>query len=226
MSIWFAIPSVRPIDEAAKVLAMWRQQGYKIALLRQGDPVAADLPIPTDRYLGWARSINRLARAIFAIDPDAEWIVSGGDDCHPDLAHSAEEIGRQCTEHFGGTFGVMQPTGDRWGEGTDGATIDRIAGSPWLGREWCERAYQGTGPLTEAYFHNYADEELQNVAIRAGVFWQRPDLIQHHAHWARKHPQNRPAFAEYINGREYHEARAIFQSRRAQGFPGSEPLAA
>ena len=45
------------------------------------------------------------------------------------------------------TFGVMQPTGDRWGERNGIATIDRIAGSPWMGREFCRRMYHGSGPM-------------------------------------------------------------------------------
>jgi hypothetical protein len=229
VSVWFATPSCRPAAEASKVLDMWRFLGYRIALLRQGEAIAADLAIETEQYLGWARSVNTLAAEILARDPEAQWIVSGGDDYHPDLAHTAEDIGRQCSDHFAGTLGVMQPTGDRWGVGlwpadVKSATIDRIAGSPWLGREWCRRAYRGAGPMCAQYFHNYADEELQNVATRAGLFWQRPDLIQYHAHWARSRGSmlDRPKFAEYINGAEYYEAQAVFAGRVAAGYPGSE----
>ena len=89
------------------------------------------------------------------------------------------------------TFGVMQPTGDRWGDNESsraafgenrGAEIDRIAGSPWMGREWCERAYLGNGPMPDFYHHLYIDEELQEVATRLGVFWQCRDLTQYHNH--------------------------------------------
>jgi hypothetical protein len=84
----------------------------------------------------------------------------------------AKQIAKECTAHFGGTFGVMQPTGDRWANGS----IDRICGSPWLGREFCTRMYHGKGPMYGGYLHMFGDEELQHVATRLGVLWQRRDL--------------------------------------------------
>ena len=227
MSVWFAIPSVRPPAEANACLRKWRGMGYKIALLRQGEPTAADLTIPTKKYLGWAPSVNLLARWVLAGDPTAEWIVTGGDDYEPDPAHRAEDIARECTAQFGGTFGVMQPTGDRWGD-AQGAYLDRIAGSPWLGRDWCLRAYGGRGPLWGEYYHMYGDEELQAAAIQLGAFWQRRDLVQTHLHWSRTVEAKRegaPAFLKFVNSpAHWQKAKALFQSRRAAGFPGLEPL--
>lgn len=199
--------------------------GYKVALLRQGEPVAADLLIPTDRYLGWAESTNILAREILKTDPRAEWIVGGGDDYIPDLAHRAEEIGRQCTEHFGGTFGVMQPTGDRWGPSPSKAYIDGIAGSPWMGREWCRRMYGGRGPMFPGYHHMFGDEELQCVAIKLGVFWQRRDLIQFHDHWGRQPGHNIPAFLQPVNtSKHWNDSQRLFVGRRNTGWPGHNPI--
>ena len=89
------------------------------------------------------------------------------------------------------TFGVMQATGDRWGENEPWARaqfpdapayIDRICGSPWIGREFARRMNQGKGPFWREYFHMFADEELQCVAQRLGVLWQRRDLTHHHEH--------------------------------------------
>jgi hypothetical protein len=235
MSVWFAIPSCRPAAEAEKVLGIWRRRGYRIALLRQGDPVEADLSIPTDTYLGWAASVNFLCRVILATDTSAKWIVTGGDDYEPDRSIPPNWIAEECNIHFGGTFGVMQPTGDRWGEDpgqpncSGSALIDRICGSPWLGRDFCERMYGGRGPMFEDYRHMFADEELQNVAMRLGVLWQRRELVQLHQHWARKTEasvaRDCPDYMKPFNGSaHWHESKTLFERRRAEGFPGSEPL--
>lgn len=259
MSVWYCIPSIRPAAEAKACLDKWRGMGYKIAVLRQGGPIEADLLIPTGEYLGWARSTNILARQVLGLDRYCQWIVGGGDDYHPDSGLDALAIGFSCQDYllnsikgklpekdrefllrFMGfpsvTFGVMQPTGDRWGDsesarqtyGADrGAIIDRIAGSPWMGREWCERSYLGNGPMWDGYHHLYADEELQEVAIKQGVFWQRPDLTQYHDHPARG-PKGYSAYHEghlaAINTEtSWAVHRVTFEDRKAHGFPGSEP---
>ncbi len=228
MTIWFAVPSVRPVEEAEKRLCKWREMGYRIALLRQGLPMEADLLITADRYAGWCNSVNILAAEILKRDPDAEWIVSGGDDYIPDLAHRAEDIARDCTAHFGGTFGVMQPTGDRWGSAPGRAYIDGICGSPWMGREWCRRAYGGRGPMWAEYMHMFGDEELQCVVTKLGVFWQRRDLIQYHDHWGRQ-PAGRAGMPDFLkpfnSPAHWNQAQRLFNSRRAAGFPGHEPIA-
>lgn len=278
MSIWFAIPSKRPLWEVPSVLTAWKDQGYNVAVLREpadGRPSQADLCLPTSEYQGWARSVNVLVGVIMAMDTDAQWIVTGGDDYWPDPNKRADEIAAECIKHFDATFGVMQPTGDRWAEGscttcgssgqvvhsTDiingklstsnvlcpdchgtgrSAVIDRICGSPWLGREFCRRMYNGSGPMFNGYYHNFADEELQHVARRLGVLWQRRDLNQEHRHWARQQPfqsgvhtglggdvRNRPHWAEKINcpkKSDWVYSQALFNKRRAAGFPGHEPL--
>ncbi len=125
----------------------------------------------------------------------------------------------------------MQPTGDRWGD-KNGAYIDRVAGSAWIGREFCRRAYGGKGPMWHEYFHMFNDQELQEVAIKLGVFWQRPDLIQLHRHWGRG-PENgigsaakMPEFLRTANGPDnWRRMKGIFEARKAAGFPGSEVIA-
>jgi hypothetical protein len=119
------------------------------------------------------------------------------------------------------------------------AVIDRICGSPWMGREFCRRMYHGGGPLYNGYYHNFADEELQNVARKLGVFWQRRDIVQEHKHWAREQPKtaehtglggdvrNMPEWARKINDpklSDWERSKALFQKRKASGFPGHEPL--
>jgi hypothetical protein len=228
MSVYFAIPSCRPLSEAEPIFAKWRERGYRIALIRQGEPTEAkaDINVLTVHYHGWARSINMIAGHILRGDPTAEWIVSGGDDTLPDPNHTAEEIAAECTNHFAGTFGVMQPTGDKalW----PGSAIDKFAGSPWMGREWCERINGGNGPMREEFHHMYGDEALQCIAEKYGAFWQRPDLIHKHLHYLRPDSYTGiPEFMRMPNSPDHFQKYgAIFHDLKAAGWPGSEPLAA
>lgn len=248
MSVWYVIPSKRPLAEAEKCLQAWKDMGYEVAILRETDdgrPESADICLPVKDYIGWPRSVNLLVANIMANDPGAKWFVTGGDDYFPDPTKRADQIAAECSELFGAvlmlpsadaypkhsTFGVMQPTGDRWGERYGIATIDRIAGSPWMGREFCRRMYHGSGPLYNGYYHNFADEELQCVAQKLGVFWQRRDLNQEHRHWARPRGDWRdaPEWAHKINHpaqSDWDKSKALFAARKAAGFPGHEPLEA
>lgn len=258
MSVWLCIPSARPANEAKECLDSWKAMGYKIALwiddyrerANYPDAVLASGP----KYPGYARAVNTLiAHVMSVVDPQAEWFVTGGDDVWPDQYRRPEDIASECYWHFGGppipldqpipggyqsraTFGVMQPTGDRWHEGKGGFTnapIDRVCGSPWLGREFCRRINQGLGPLWCEYRHMFVDEELQNVAEKYGVLWQRPDLRQEHRHWGRGATDdailNDPKIPEHLEkwntSEHWQSAKAIFQRRKQEGFPGSEPIA-
>ncbi len=259
MSVFLCLPSKRPPAEALKSLLEWRWQGYHVIIQR--DPGEADIELEkvvnvvTRQYRGYAESVNHLTR--IALGEGAEWIVCAGDDMYPDPHKDAETIARECSGHFrtqaiqhalnggpdynGGqldalaTFGVVQPTGDRWlvnGPGTKPGS-ECVAGSPWMGREWCRRINQGRGPLWEEYFHCGEDEELQEVAIKYGVFWQRPDLTHHHEHWGRPkegeklaHSSRMPEFLARANSREeWKKYKVLFMARQALGFPGSEPIA-
>ena len=217
MSVWFVLPSIRP---GGGTIPQWRARGYRIGIVRQGELIGADLEIPTESYLGWAASVNILAGKVLAADLAAEWLVSGGDDTLPS-DRDPEEIAGECSAHFGGTFGVMQPIGDLrdW----PGSWIHKFAGSPWMGRDWCRRAYGGNGPMPGCHFHNFADEELMQVALKLGVFWQRPDLTHRHEHWMRQTGIPKPEFWDTIAA-EYHSGRPLYEARKAAGWPGSEPL--
>jgi len=212
-------------------------------------------------YPGYASAVNRLIRNVIFVHKDSEWFVTGGDDLSPDLHHSAEEIAEQCRLYFNRlhseayhakweargrfgssigpfaqqTFGVMQPTGDRYGSNErhlgelGSAYIDRVCGSPWMGREFCRRMYGGRGPLFEGYFHMGEDEELQAIAQKLGVLWQRPDLTHFHNHWARarQDERDRPKFLERANSSvEWQKYKKLFAERQTAGFPGHEPLEA
>lgn len=279
MSAWLVLPSKRPPEEVEPILELWRKQGYRVAVQRDPSDVGvlhANI-IFKRPYAGYAEAVNYLSGQVLMMEPDAEWIVCAGDDTQPDAAHSADEIRWDCNRYFmnlwherpdcpdkgaiaSRTFGVMQPTGDRWGDHQNththtahrdgsgrcnqcghpkdhnrhqhGAYIDRVAGSPWMGREFCLRVNQGRGPLWPEYFHMGCDEELQAVATRLGVFWQRPDLIHLHKHWGRGEggkmvdANTMPDFLKRANSlEEWQRYKALFAQREAAGFPGSEPLA-
>lgn len=238
---WLCIPSKRPAAEANQVLQKWKDQGYKIALWRdEWDPsIIADFSITSGAYPGYAQAVNTLMHDRLIEDPECQWLVTGGDDVLPDPDRTAQEIWPLLTRHFGdagfrsyrNTFGVMQPTGDKWAD-KDGPYIERVCGSPWIGRTFVERAYGGKGPFWPEYAHMYLDEELQHVAVKLGCFWQRPDLTHFHQHWGRPREGERvgqadrmPDFLKKANsGTEWQHAKRIFEARREAGFPGHEVL--
>ncbi len=261
MSVYYCVPAKRPLAEST--LPMWRERGYRVAawlddsndggLLGACNLVMPDFIRDSKPYPGYASAVNILVLEVLRSDPRCEWIVTGGDDVLPDPNHTPEEIARECSEYFGGqegqvigvggsmteraswyrTFGVMQPTGDRWGDhephlGQPGSSyIDRVCGSPWMGREWCLRINQGHGPLWPEYYHMGEDEELQAVSTKLGVLWQRRDLTHYHRHWARarKDASDMPEFLKRANsGEHWREYKKLLGERQAAGFPGSEPL--
>ncbi len=298
MSVWYCLPSARPAEEAEKVLKLWRERGYRLALWR--DPAPENPPpdvyaakwsvLVVGPYEGYAKAQNALLSIVMRNDPSAEWFVCGGDDTEPDPNHSAEEIARECSEYFAllhagveaapgvdlsvksikaalrgvanATFGVMQPTGDRWGINPKahefvsstpgcnecacrqcgrgkiapihltGAYIDRVAGSPWIGRSFAERINGGRGPYLPEFQHMFVDQCLQEIAIKHGCFWQRPDLIHLHKHWGRgssdmeilSDPVIPPHLEKWNTAEHWRTSKAIFDKLKAQGWPGSDPL--
>jgi len=249
-SVWVCVPSKRPPAEVEKWAQAWWDMGYMIALWRDyGESAdlwssimdAGDICLEMYVYPGYARATNRVIAE--ALSCGARWCVIGGDDVWPDTTKRADEIARECEQWYGmltrevdfpgdfpgPTFGVMQPTGDQWGD-KQGPYIERVAGSAWIGREFALRAYGGNGPLWPEYQHMYADEELQLVAQKLGVFWQRPDLTQIHQHWGRPREgetvglsERMPDFLKEANsGAHWRKYRAIFEARKAAGFPGHE----
>lgn len=228
MSVWFCIPSARPATAANVILRQWKERGYDVAVWRNPgtEPVVSDVCV-TAEYEGYGAAVNGLVKTVLRLDPSCQWVVTGGDDTEPDKTRTVERIAIECESYFAGTFGVMQPTGDRWGDPFGNAYIDRVAGSPWIGRQFCERINGGTGPLWSEYFHMGVDEELQAVAVALGVFWQRRDLTHAHQHWARPGASlsAMPEFLRKANSAaQWAGYKAIFESRKAGGFPGHEPL--
>lgn len=221
---WLCIPSKRPAAEVNPTLAKWRAKGYRIAIWRDpGDePVDCDLLIQ-EPYQGYARAVNALVAAVLEMDPSCEWCVAAGDDTEPDPNYTADRIAADCTAHFCGTFGVMQPCGDEWAD-SHGRMILRIAGSPFIGRDFAERINRGCGPYWEQYTHCFLDNELMEVAKKYGAFWQREDLTHRHNHWTRER-KKMPAFLADANSPAHWDKYSrIYFTRKAEGFPGSQPL--
>lgn len=251
VAVWRDVPC-QPMDVDLAIVGGWV---VSMGINRNWPTTQA----PLREYPGYATAINALIEWVRVEDPDAEWFIAAGDDVYPDPNHTAEEIAAECADHFrdrtaemsygpamaggrtatpvaimGPTFGVMQPTGDRFA----GGSIDRIAGSAWIGREFARRAYGGNGPLWPEYTHMFVDEELQEVAKKLGVFWQRPDLIHLHRHYQRfsddihstavqmpTPPHMEASCNDGYTREHWIKYKAIFQKRKAEGFPGSEVLA-
>jgi hypothetical protein len=249
MNVWLTIPSARPPEDIIPVLEQWKKQGYKIALWRDDNSWRDALDycnfLTVGKYPGYAQAVNTLILTIAAENPSAEWFVIGGDDTLPDPSYTAQEIAVRCWNYFidlhahcfavfakdhssCATFGIMQPTGDIFA----GRQIERICGSPWIGREFALRVNQGKGPLWPEYTHMFVDEEIMEVAKKYGVLWQRCDLTHHHNHWTRNGDQADyskplPVFLREANSPEHWKKYGdLFRERKRNGFPGSELLSA
>jgi len=221
MSVWMVMPTAAPIEQAQRCARAWVDAGYRLAIATDKATrrvLPAELVVQHHRYPGYAASVNDLVGQVLACDAKCRVIVAAADDVWPDPGLRAAEIEAQFCEHFGGTMGVMQPSGHAdWCE-----HADRLAWSPWLGRKFCLRANGGCGPLWPEYHHLYVDRELRLMAERLGIFWDRPDLTQCHDTWRKRVPRPpRPAHLEHVA--EHTEADALlFAKREATGFPGSE----
>jgi len=225
MSVWYVVPSATDKFEATS-LPLWQSRGYRVAVFRNAgaSPFPKADMVVMGKYYGYTRATNDLCRAVFETDTRADVVIAGGDDIDPDPHATPDQVVEQFKEHFGGTFGVMQPTGDRWMIDESGkAASERICGSPWLGKDFIRRMYQGKGAFCEAYFHFFCDEELWHIATKLEVLWQRRDLTHHHHHWSREgRPRPKYLHPARLN---WDDARVLFNRRREAGFPGHEPLA-
>lgn len=284
MATWVVFPSKRPVEELARVVALWRERGYKVAVSRDlGDDCCdTDVWLSLNPYPGYAASVNALVRIVLDRDPDCDWLVIAADDIEPDPSKTADQIARECGLWFAdwpsawhhsnmwhhtidalyprlSTFGVMQPTGHRWGVHADahdflgaltdtrclscgfsrdsdrhmsGAYIDRVAGSAWVGREWCARANQGLGPLWPGFFHMFVDEHLKLLAEKLGVYWMRRDLTHLHRHWGLPREgetmglaSRMPDFLKKANSREeWDKGKNLLKEIIAEDFKRCLPL--
>jgi hypothetical protein len=232
MSVWYVIPSAKPAREAQECIDAWRGMGYKVAVWRDTDAQPVNCDFATyGPYPGYAQAVNVLAQTALAMDPGCQWVVTGGDDVFPDTSKHPDLIARECSRRFGkggiadhgdaedlfGTYGIMQPIGDGWGG------IERICGSPWMGREWCLKANKGAGPLHPDFYHCFVDELLQEAAKAQGVLWQRKDIKHEHRHWQREN-RPMPSYLVRANSQQHwDESKALFNRHRANGFQDCLP---
>jgi len=218
--VWLALPSAN-IEMARKTFPVWRERGYKIAAIVP-DKLANEYKNIVDKlikesevggYKGWPKAVNTLCSYLYMEDI----IIAAGDDMYPDPNYEAHQLHLQFTRHFGGTMGVMQPYGDKFGSMACD-TCEQICGSAWLGREFRMRVNKGKGPLWEEYWHMYADTELYQVASKYDCLWIRGDLTQYHAHRTREKQKFKPT----IPSGNTKIAKQIYDKRKAEGFPESD----
>jgi hypothetical protein len=109
--VWYAIPSANP-GLCRAHLPAWRERGYRVAVLQNGrrEDVPADLCVWSERYPGWAASVNALRRRPELAGADI--VVTGGDDMLPDPDRDADALAAEFFARFPDGFGVMQPVGD------------------------------------------------------------------------------------------------------------------
>jgi len=213
MSVLVAWPTV-DVKEANETAEEWKKQGYDTAILVEDQnipqPEHIDHQVYIPRWRGFPVAANQLCQTFRGM---YDIIVIGGNDLYPDQNKTAYEIESEFKEHFGGTFGLMSPTGDRYG------LIDEAAVCPWIGSEYIDKMYDGKGPYYEGYYHYFCDGELQDVAALNGTFLQRLDISQYHDHWSRNQEQ-RPD--HLIHAKACHPVdQRTYHSRKADGFPGA-----
>ena len=194
------------------MIDIWHEYGCQVAVLvnhPHGYRVLpeADMVILQKEWRGFPVAANILCQRV-----PADIVVVVGDDLYPDPNTTAQQVGEEMLSRFPDLYGVVQPTGDRYG------LPDICCISPWIGQTFIERAYRGRGPYWEGYYHYFADHELQLAAEKLGVFQQRPDLVQYHDHWQRK-GEFRPKYLRQAK-REHRKDKLLCEQRKREGFPG------
>lgn len=229
MRVWFCIPTAAPQAFAQGCLDAWKAQGYATAIMRDVKDdwsLQADVILRQETYLGYGLAVNTLSKHVLAKDPECQIIVTAGDDVYPCQTKCADEICAEFLEYFGGTtMGVMQTAGNKWHHRKKDRRFvpDTVCWSPWLGREWCERAYMGAGPIHPGFYHYWSTTNLWDVAERLGVIWYRTDIIQHddnfqHRDSKRRH-LGRPAYISKAKVKGKAD-RDLYLRLEAEGYPG------
>ena len=226
--VWYAIPAANS-HKAPLTIPMWKAQGYHVALFidtvsrEQAISWGADLVVDDVPYEGYPKAFNYLATKV-----PGDVVVTGGDDMFPDPDHDAQEIAAAFMDRFPDTYGVMQPAGDRWCDDhpTGLPLSERICGSPWIGRKFIEEANQGNGPFWEGYWHFYADEEMRETTLAAGVLWQPKQFAHFHDHWSRGKSRLGVTgrFRPKMPPKQWRRDQALFMQRQSENFPGHQRI--
>lgn len=208
--VWAVWPCVN--EEVAETSARrWREAGYCVAVLLDGDEErtvpSANVVMRGGEYRGFPIAVNKLLHAV-----SGPVVVVPGHDVFPHVGKAPQEIAEEFYQRFPDTYGVMQPIGDQFG------SYRKCATSPWVGRAFIERAYEGLGPYWPEYFHYFCDQELQDKAVLDKAFWQRTDLLHFHQHWQREDPNGRPAHLMKALSL-WEKGRNLYRLRKSQGFP-------
>lgn len=192
------VAPVADFKEATYCAWRWAPLGYQVVYLfdektlGQNDPeklkqqgILEDFVVATE-YYGWYASVNFLMKHCVH-NKNAEWVVCVGADMDPDSKKTAEQIGLENSDHFKGTNGIVQPTGDLWDIKNGLCAAERICGSPWVGKEFIELCDGKV--FCEDFFHYYSDELLRNYALKDDILWQRKDITHLHRHPNRERRQ-------------------------------------
>lgn len=218
--VWLALPSAN-IQIAKKTFPKWKEKGYNIAVICP-DKFSKDYLNITDKivleseiggYKGWAKSVNYLSKKLEKYDI----LIAAGDDMYPDPNYESHELRLQFIRHFGGTFGVMQPYGDKFGS-LACPSCEQICGSAWLGKDFRNKINKGNGPIWEEYWHMWADTELYQVALKHNCLWIREDISQYHEHRIRGKHNFRPT----IPSGETNKGQKLYFHRKKNNFPGTQ----
>jgi hypothetical protein len=212
---YHAIASARPVAQAQECFSAWRDMGYGVASIRDRHDLDLDFLLILPEWHGLWQATNTLSAHVLEQDPECQVIVAAGDDVWPDQTKRADEIADEFVEHFHGTLGVMQPVGVVL------KGHSRICWSPWLGREWCRRAFCGVGPTEPRFFHYFGDAYLQLVAERLGLLWEWRGLSHDHKMNWKKLQIERPPHL-YKAKDMWLTDRNLFNWLIAAGFPDAE----
>lgn len=204
--VWVVWPTVHK-EQSNKMISLWHELEYKVAILvnqplGNKDFPEAEMVIVQDEWKGFPVAANILCEEALG-----NIIVVVGDDVYPDK-REANKLGERFLKRFPDTFGVAQPTADKYG------CWDKCAVSPWIGRKFIKKI----GPYCEQYYHYFSDEDLQQVAMKLNVFEQWEDVNQYHDHWERNKKEKRPAHLLEAK-KQWHKDRKIFKERMIKGFP-------
>jgi hypothetical protein len=211
MKVTVAFPTANA-DAADSVLHEWRRMGYRTAVLI--DPgmrrPAADVVIIESDWRGYAAAMNRLS---YDLRGSFDILVAAADDLLPDVDQPAACIAETYCDMFPQLDGVMQPTGDRYGQ-TGPAAV-----SPWIGARFIAHRYGGRGPYWPGYHHLFCDTELAEVARRRECYAEVATVAQYHRHWSRGHEDTLPAHRRAEIVARARLDRELFEARLSHGFP-------
>ena len=203
MKLWAAFPSGNS-EQASICAKAWRERGYRVAVLvDEGQPsVDCDLTITEPNYRGTAAAFAKMFGQI------GESMLCLNDDVFPGDGADADNMARLLLLRFPDTFGVLQATGD-WYD-----AMAWCAPYPLIGKR-----YMQTEPWHEGYYHLHCDEELRAVAIRRAAYAELPDVHIEHRHKSLGFTDSLPAEKRAKNNERHAADRALYETRKAVGFP-------